>query len=71
MTLPDYQGVGIGNALSDSIASLWRGLGYRALSTTTHPAMIRARARSPHWQMHRPPSQARGPAWPVNVGSKQ
>jgi energy-coupling factor transporter ATP-binding protein EcfA2/GNAT superfamily N-acetyltransferase len=60
VTLPDYQGVGIGNALSDFIASLWKGLGYRAVSTTTHPAMIRARLASAHWRMHRPPSLARG-----------
>ncbi len=58
VTLPDYQGVGIGNALSDFVASLWTGLGYRAFSTTTHPAMIRARLRSLHWQMHRAPSFA-------------
>ncbi len=60
VTLPDYQGAGIGNALSDFVASLWAGLGYRALSTTTHPAMIQARLRSPHWRMHRAPSLARG-----------
>jgi hypothetical protein len=60
VTLPDYQGVGIGNALSDLIASLWAGLGYRALSTTTHPAMIRSRLASPWWQMHRAPGLARG-----------
>jgi hypothetical protein len=58
VTLPDYQGVGIGNALSDFVASLWSGLGFRATSTTTHPAMIRARLRSPHWIMHRPPGFA-------------
>ena len=60
VTLPDYQGVGIGNALSDCVASLWAGLGYRAISTTTHPAMIRARLRSANWQMHRAPSFAAG-----------
>jgi ABC-type arginine transport system ATPase subunit len=58
VTLPDYQGVGIGNALSDFIASMWVGLGYRAVSTTTHPAMIRARLHSPSWRMHRAPSFA-------------
>jgi GNAT superfamily N-acetyltransferase len=58
VTLPDYQGVGIGNALSDLVASLWAGLGYRATSTTTHPAMIRARLRSSNWEMHRAPSFA-------------
>jgi ABC-type lipoprotein export system ATPase subunit/GNAT superfamily N-acetyltransferase len=54
--LPDYQGVGVGNALSALIASLWRGLGCRAVSTTTHPAMIRARLRSSLWRLRRPPS---------------
>jgi ABC-type lipoprotein export system ATPase subunit len=58
VTLPDYQGVGIGNALSDFIASLWAGLGYRAISTTTHPAMIRARMRSANWRLRRRPSFA-------------
>jgi GNAT superfamily N-acetyltransferase len=60
VTLPDYQGVGIGNALSDTIASLWRALGFRAISTTTHPAMIASRQKSPNWQMTREPSLAAG-----------
>lgn len=58
VTLPDYQGIGIGNAVSDFVASLWAGLGYRVFSTTTHPAMIRARLRSGRWRMHRAPSFA-------------
>jgi GNAT superfamily N-acetyltransferase len=58
VTLPDYQGVGIGSALSAWCASLWRGLGFRALSTTTHPALIASRTRSPLWRMHRAPSLA-------------
>jgi GNAT superfamily N-acetyltransferase len=58
VTLPDYQGVGIGNALSAFVASLWKGLGYRALSTTTHPAMIAARCRSGLWRLTRRPSFA-------------
>jgi ABC-type molybdenum transport system ATPase subunit/photorepair protein PhrA/GNAT superfamily N-acetyltransferase len=56
VTHPDYQGVGISHALSSHIASLWKGLGYRTLSTTTHPAFIAARQRSPHWRMLRAPS---------------
>jgi ABC-type lipoprotein export system ATPase subunit len=58
VTLPDFQGVGIGNALSGLIAAMWKALGYRAISATTHPAMIRARLASPLWRMHRPPSFA-------------
>lgn len=59
VTLPDYQGIGIGHALSGLIASLWRGLGYRAVSTTTHPAFVQARLRSPFWVLRRAPSLAR------------
>lgn len=58
VTLPDYQGIGIGNVLSATIASMWKALGCKATSTTTHPAMIRARLRSPVWRMTRAPSLA-------------
>lgn len=59
--LPDYQGVGIGNALFSYAASLWRGLGYRAFSNTGHPAEIAHRLRSPLWKLTRAPSRtARG-----------
>jgi hypothetical protein len=60
VTLPDYQGVGIGNRLSALVASLWTALGFRALSTTTHPAMIAGRRRSVLWRMHRAPAMASG-----------
>ncbi len=58
VTLPDYQGAGIGMALSDFCAGLWKSLGHRAASTTTHPAFIAARLRSPNWKMIRRPSLA-------------
>jgi GNAT superfamily N-acetyltransferase len=60
VTLPDYQGVGVGMALSDFCAGLWKALGQRVTSTTTHPAFKAARLRSPHWRMVRPPSLAGG-----------
>lgn len=60
VTLPDYQGVGIGMALSNFCASLWTALGLRASSTTTHPAFIAARLRSPVWRLVRRPSLASG-----------
>jgi energy-coupling factor transporter ATP-binding protein EcfA2 len=56
VTLPDFQGVGIGFAVSTFLASLWKGLGFRASSTTTHPAFIAARKRSPLWRLSRAPS---------------
>jgi GNAT superfamily N-acetyltransferase len=55
--LPDYQGVGIGNALFTHDAALWKALGYRALSCTGHPAEIHRRQRSPDWAMTRKPSR--------------
>jgi hypothetical protein len=51
--------LGLGNAVSATIASMWKGLGFRATSTTTHPAMIAARCRSSLWCMHRRPSLSR------------
>jgi hypothetical protein len=55
--LPDYQGVGIGNALFTFCASVWKGLGYRVFSCTGHPAEINKRARSGDWRMTRGPSR--------------
>ena len=53
VVLPDYQGLGIGNRLSDFGASVWCGDGRRAFSTTSHPAVIAYRNRSPNWKAHR------------------
>ena len=50
--LPDFQGVGIGNALSEFVASLFVATGKRYCSRTSHPAMIRHRAASKLWQMN-------------------
>ena len=55
--LPDYQGVGIGNALSETIAALHRSTGKPYFSSTGNPAMIHHRARSPLWRMIRKPSR--------------
>ncbi|HEY3966824.1 MAG TPA: ABC transporter ATP-binding protein [Planctomycetaceae bacterium] len=51
--LPDFQGVGIGNALSEFVASLFVATGKRYCSRTSHPAMIRHRATSTLWRMGR------------------
>jgi GNAT superfamily N-acetyltransferase len=63
VTLPDFQGVGIGNALSNFCASLWRGLGFRAISTTSHPAMIRLRLASKNWVCRRYGSSSSSSTW--------
>lgn len=51
--LPDYQGVGIGNVLSDCCAAIMKSNGYRAVSTTSSQAMIAARLRSSNWLVRR------------------
>ncbi len=51
VTLPDYQGVGIGNKLSAYIGSMCKGMGCRYVSITSHPAMMRSRAKSAEWRM--------------------
>lgn len=51
--LPDFQGVGIGNALSEWVGQYVLDQGFRYFSTTSHPAMIRHRCRSPKWKLRR------------------
>jgi len=58
--LPDYQGVGIGSALSEFVAGIFCATGKPYRSTTAHPGLIRHRARSPFWRMIRPPSRSGG-----------
>lgn len=55
--LPDFQGVGIGNAMSEFVASLFVGHGKGYRSTTSHPSMIAHRNRSHLWRTCRAPSQ--------------
>lgn len=61
VVLPDFQGVGIGNKLSEAIGDLLLSEGKRFISTTSHPSMIHHRAKSKLWKMTRPPSRARDP----------
>ncbi len=56
--LPDFQGVGIGNALSEFLAGVMRATGKPYYSVTSNPAMILHRARSPLWHMHRRPKRS-------------
>lgn len=54
--LPDYQGIGIGNALSEFVGAICRGLGFRFVSETSHPGMIRYRNKSSKWGMKQSPT---------------
>jgi energy-coupling factor transporter ATP-binding protein EcfA2 len=53
VVIPDFQGVGIGNRLSEFIASYFCEKGFRFISTTSSPSMIYHRNNSPKWKIHR------------------
>ncbi len=50
VTLPDYQGMGIGMRVVAAVASLHRAEGLRINVTSSHPALIRHCRRSPDWR---------------------
>jgi ABC-type polar amino acid transport system ATPase subunit len=50
VTLPDYQGMGIGMRVVAAVASLHRGEGLRINVTSSHPALIRHCRRSADWK---------------------
>ena len=47
--------------MSEFVASLFAATGKNYMSTTSHPAMIRHRAKSPLWKMTRRPSLVSAP----------
>lgn len=60
VVLPDFQGAGIGTAFSDAIAQMYTDAGYTYISTTSNPAFIHARAKSPKWIATRAVSRCNG-----------
>lgn len=50
VTLPDYQGIGIGMRSVAAVAELHRAEGLRINVTSSHPALIRHCRRSPLWK---------------------
>jgi hypothetical protein len=50
VTLPDFQGVGIGMAVTESVCELNRAAGNRINITASHPAVIGHCRRSPRWR---------------------
>lgn len=60
VTLPDYQGVGIGNKFCDYLAGVYRAAGRDLFVTTAHPARVGTLSRNPLWRMTRQPSFTSG-----------
>jgi GNAT superfamily N-acetyltransferase len=53
--LPEFQGVGIGTALSNFVASMMVATGKPYFSSTSHPGFTRYRAKSTDWKMIQKP----------------
>ncbi len=71
VVLPDYQGVGIGNALSERVAQYFINYGKRYISITSHPAMIQHRIKSEKWIMYRKPGRARAQGGTTTIGRRR
>ncbi len=50
VTLPDYQGIGIGMAVAEAVAELHLREGHRLNVTASHPALLAHCRRSPRWR---------------------
>ena len=50
VTLPDFQGIGIGMSVAEAVAGLHRAEGHRVNVTASHPALIGHCRRSPRWR---------------------
>jgi ABC-type polar amino acid transport system ATPase subunit len=61
VVLPDFQGFGLGNRLSEHVGDWLLDRGKRYTSVTSHPAMIHYRAKSNKWIMTRGPSRLAAP----------
>lgn len=75
VTLPDYQGMGIGMRVVAAVASLHRQEGLRINVTSSHPALIRHCRSSPLWRAvnvrtagARSPTSKRFPGYRAAVG---
>jgi ABC-type lipoprotein export system ATPase subunit len=60
VVLPDFQGLGIGNKMSDFVAKYCINKGFRYFSTTSQPSMIYYRNKSKNWKIIRLPSKLGG-----------
>lgn len=58
VVLPDFQGVGIGNAMITSLAGMWAALDRRVFRNTGHPAEIAGAMRDKNWKLIRAPARS-------------
>ena len=53
VTLPDYQGLGIGMRLAEAVAEHYTAADYRLSVTASHPSLVAHCRRSPRWRTMR------------------
>lgn len=51
VTLPDYQGLGLGTRMMEAVAALYLAAGQRVNITASHPAVLGHCLRSPRWRL--------------------
>lgn len=68
VVVPDFQGIGLGNILSEKIGSLLNIERKSFISTTSHPAMIAYRRKSKKWIMTRKPSRVASVGKTTSIG---
>ncbi len=61
VTMPDFQGIGIGTTVLNEIASGYKSQNKTIYITTSHPSMIRSLNKNKNWHMNRKPSRIRTP----------
>jgi hypothetical protein len=57
VTLPDYQGLGLGMTLGNTLGAAYKALGFRFRKYPAHPTWVRAHDRSPHWALMKAPGK--------------
>lgn len=68
VTLPDYQGLGIGMRLAERVADFARSDGFRVSITASHPAILGACQRSSAWRLKA--WKPLGHLWKQRVGAR-
>lgn len=57
VVLPDYQGVGLGNTITEFLGDMLISEGKRFVSVTSHPSFIATRLKNKKWVLRRKPSR--------------
>ena len=63
VTLPDWQGLGLGPFMMDTLAGVYRAVDRRVNAYPAHPSLTRSFSRSPKWKLVKKPG-----VWSAKVG---